>query len=237
MALGYKNSYNYYSRRFNIPVSTAVRWCKQGAPMDNDKKLELWVMAKRSRPKGFRIPRAPQEETPAGSAGKEPASPSVRVPQPLLDLPVPPSALVRGLRGEIERLEEECITNYELYQAATRSDPPQPVLLQTYHKLWMDSQDALRKMRKDTPKSEQDDKRALDREDVVGAQTRALKEFKTRLEMLPRRMVLVSKGLTPGALEKRWSDEIALVVGDLRVAFARAVGVEVGKGEQDGHEG
>ena len=201
---GYKHSISYYQHRFNMSEQSVFRWMKMGAPLDNDLALDKWALARRKLPNGFRIPKtAAFEQAQQNSAARQASAPE----------------FAPGLRGEIQRLEHECVRLHKQYEEALESNLSSEAAIN--QKLWLAAQGALMKLRKEVPKAEQDDEAAVSIVEVERGLRRAFKELKTRLEMLPRRMVLIGKGLTPGALEKKWSAEVAEILGELRIAFSK----------------
>lgn len=232
---GYYESISYYIKRFGLNESTVHRWMGYKAPLDDDVALDRWANARQRLPKGFFIPGKKHQSEPRPQPYSAPTRDPQGPQQPReSQAGSAPGSQEQGLRAEIGRLEFECAHLYETYTSAREQNMHTDAL--AAQTLWLRAQTNLMRMRKETPKSELEDAKTIPIVEVEAGFRRALKEMKTRLEMVPRRVVLNMKGLTPGALGKKWSAEIADVILELQLALQNLYG-ESADGKTGGQSG
>lgn len=216
---GNKQSLMWYTRAYGWPLSTVKNARNRRWPLDDPQELLAKVMAGRGRkpPMQTLINLANNQTGPTkrpGSAQSAPKKPADVPPPP------PPSSgsgdvphdLRSGLAAELKRLETETAQSYANYLAETL--PAEKLVKQV---IYLKNVNALRALAKDAPKADRDAKNTLPIGDVDAAWSRSLKECRSSLEALGRRLATnpLFKKIDPVDVEELVDKEVREILAHL----------------------
>ena len=147
------------------------------APLDDSSKMFAWVKANTQKPPAsFRA--EPDDETDSNA-----------------DEATDIEGLELGARAEISALMEECAKARVRYQQA-KSD----VLKEARWKQWQLMLEQIRKLQKDTPRSEKDDGKTVQIADVQESLTRAMVGLRKELESIPQGVSMAISHMPPSTI-------------------------------------
>lgn len=201
---GYKLPVRAYAELYAIPYATIANCYNRKWPLDDPKELLA------------RFEKAPGPKTNLTvlrdivNAGPQ-SSPSVE-PETETEIIQLSMALAGGLMDELDRLKKETASSYKLYIAEQR-----PADRMARQKIWLANSAALRQLAKEAPKAEREAKNVLVVSDVESTWSRALKEFKTSIESLGRRVSTLAlfSALDPIDVEEAISKETVVILTHL----------------------
>lgn len=185
----------HYSDTYGLTYQCVARMKQRGYDLGNPKKLLKQI---EDQPGGNKpdltVLRAivngdssTLQDEPEPSAPSEPPSTQSDAvegdPPPEAEAVQFSMAVAGGLMDELARLKSETLKSYRLYLAELR-----PADRMTRNKIWLANVAALRQLAKEAPKAERDAKNVLLVGDVDATWSRTLKEFKSSLESLGRRI-------------------------------------------------
>lgn len=212
---GLLHPHSWYVTEYGMPLQTIRNYVKRKWPLDDPQALFLRISGnKRKKP-----PLQKLLNIVNGQSG--PSTPSPRssriTPKPKADVPPvdPPPQVIgelkAGLADELKRLEMECAQSYANY--ANAAEAGDKILLQ---KVYLANVNALRALAKDAPKADRDAKNVVPVTEVDSTWSRALKEFKSAIEMLGRRLstspVLKGKDIDPVDVEETVNKEVFMIL-------------------------
>lgn len=217
---GYKHPFDWYSREYNLTLSTINLLRRHGAPLDDPVKVfDMIVNKLRSRPADLSVLAQKVKE----ATGEMPAT-----PPHLADRLIPleerrkrqfemqQTAVAsaeeirddgkRGVTAELRRLEEETAKAYRIYAAS--KDHVEKL---ANYKVWTALLSEMRKLAKDAPASEREAGRHVPIEEVEAVWTRGLLVFSKSLDTLPRRVAThpLFKKLDPHDVEEFIQSEVS----------------------------
>lgn len=166
----YSKPASAYAEQYQISLSTAQRWQGLNAPFDNPERMSAWVAANTQKP-------------PASFGTGEDDGEHADIDIDGLEL---------GARAEIEALLTECAKARVDYQKAKVDN-----VKAAKWKHWQLMLEQLRKLQKDTPRSEKDDGKSVPIADVQDSITRALVGIRKELETLPQSLAMACSHLKP----------------------------------------
>ena len=201
---GYKHPVRAYAELYGIPLGTIQHAYSRKWPLDDP--LEL--LKKFEKAPGPKTNLDTLRSIVNGTVKDNPLPP-VDLEE---DAAMMSMALAGGLTQELARLKAECAQSHRAYLAEQR-----PADKLTRQKVWLANVAALRQLAKEAPKAERDAKNVLLISDVESTWTRSLKECKTSLESLARRVstnILFAK-LDPVEVEEVIQKEVAGILSHL----------------------
>lgn len=156
-----------YAELYSVSLSTIQRWKQLNAPLDDSSRMSAWVQVNTQKPPAsFTAEDYDDEESEdEGSASLD----GVEI----------------GVRAEIKSLELACAKARIAYQSA-KSDIQREAKL----KHWSLLTEQVRKLQKDTPRSEKDDGKTVQITDVSESITRALVGLRKEIEALPQSLAM-----------------------------------------------
>lgn len=216
---GNKQSLMWYTRHYGWSLSTVRNARARRWPLDDPQELLTKVMASRGKkpPLQILINLANKQTGPATSRGSRQrvSKTADNVPPPPPPSSVPsdvPHALLSGLAAELKRLEAETAQSYANYQAELI--PAEKLVKQA---LYLKNVGALRALAKDAPKADRDAKNTLPVGEVDSAWSRSVKEFRSALEAMPRRVATnpIFKKIDPVDVEELVMKEVQTILSHL----------------------
>lgn len=204
-----KFTFKFYSKLYGISDQTLFRARKRGWNLDDPKDLLEKLMAANG-------PKPPLDKLRAIVNGKTVPLKAVPMketiaPAVLTDV----MAFGSGLRHELNRLQEETMESYRAYMRETRAG--EKMILQ---KIYLNNVAALRMLAKEAPKADREAGNVLVVADVEATWQRGMKEFKSTLETLGRRLATAAlfHSLNPVDVEQLVNQEVATVLAALETA-------------------
>ena len=177
----YSKKASEYAELYSISLSVAQRWMKLNAPLDDGSRMFAWVHANSQKPPAsFRVD--------AYEANENDETESDEQEEGI-------EGLELGARAEITALIEECAKARVRYQQA-KSD----VLKEARWKQWQLMLDQMRKLQKDTPRSEKDDGKTVQIADVQESLTRALVGIRKEMESIPQGISMAISHFPPATI-------------------------------------
>lgn len=168
-----------YAELYGVSESTAARYRAEHAPLDDPNAMPAWIAAnRRQTPKRIRFEKV-EDQAPIEQGLILYAGPRDQVHDVEADVEIVPPKI--GARAEIEALELECAKARKLYS----DNRTNPLLGPIYLKTWTSLANTLRQLSKDTPGSEDKDKKSILIETVEASLTQNLLEIKNQLELIP----------------------------------------------------
>jgi hypothetical protein len=208
-----KKTDHWYAKLYGIPLQTIQRARRRGWSLKDPAKLLEKMLAANG-------PKATLTTLRAIVDGKSlPAKASLPVSEPVetSEHAAFSEAMVlrSGLLHELKRLQEETMESYRSYITEKRAG--EKMILQ---KIYLNNVAALRMLAKEAPKAEREAGNVLVVADVEATWARGMKEFKTTLETLGRRLATdtLFHTLNPVDVEQLVNKEIAAVLATLETA-------------------
>jgi hypothetical protein len=209
-----------YMELYGWPLQTVRNACDRGWPIDDPPELLKKVMASKGKKAPIQkllnivngqpgvptVDRGQRGNAQNAPASKQPPPPPPRDPSAVGEL------LFSGLAAELKRLEDETAASYAKYVA--EQQPGEKMALQ---KIYLANVNALRQLAKDAPKADAGAKKVLPISDVDSAWSRSLKEFRSALESMPRRVATqpLFKKLDPVDVEQLVNKEVSEILAHL----------------------
>jgi hypothetical protein len=187
---GLLHELKWYHETYGIPLQTVINARNRGWPLDNPERLLRKYEALTGKKPPLDALRAIVNGTPGARIGQRGSSRNDPPPKTESPPAPPPSGeprstkdIVFGLQAELERLQEETARSYKDY-----TDEKQPGDKIAKQKIYLANVNALRALAKDAPKADEANRNSVSISDVDSTWARALKEFRSQLEALPRRV-------------------------------------------------
>jgi len=155
-----------YAELYSVSLSTIQRWKQLNAPLDDGSRMSAWVQVNTQKPPAsFTVDAEDYEE----ESSEDYTLDGVEI----------------GVRAEIKNLLEACAKARLAYQSA-KSDIQKEAKL----KHWSLLTEQVRKLQKDTPRSEKDDGKTVQISDVSESITRALVGLRKEIETIPQSLAM-----------------------------------------------
>lgn len=201
-------AFSYYVREYKLTHAILVNAHKRGINLDSPKKLLAYLL-KRKTSRLCDLSRL--QEVATGQRSKpRPASPAAASAE---ETPLDPNAPLKvGLARQVALLEKEVEESHAAYRKETL--PFEKLSLQ---KIYLANVSALRQLAKVQPDADSASGRVLPVDDVDSAWSRSLKEFRSTLEAMPRRIASspLFKKLDPVDVEELVSKEVTAILTHL----------------------
>lgn len=172
----YAKTATEYAELYSVSLSTIQRWKQLNAPLDDSSRMSAWVQVNTQKPPAsFTVDAEDYEE----ESGEDYTLDGVEI----------------GVRAEIKNLLEACAKARLAYQSA-KSDIQKEAKL----KHWSLLTEQVRKLQKDTPRSEKDDGKTVQISDVSESITRALVGLRKEIETIPQSLAMSISHLPQGTI-------------------------------------